>query len=125
MGPALRFLVLNADFTDEDLPWSDLDSADAAEKGMSWEKANVPTKQLTWAANELLLAKKSAQHVIVFVHYRVDGGEDGPVSPPSAWVNDCTLQNAAVVRAVLEEWPGLVLAVFSGHDHVPHPPYTK
>ena len=42
-----------------------------------------------------------------------------------AWVDDCTLENAAVVRDLLEEHPGLVLATFSGHDHVPHPPWTK
>jgi hypothetical protein len=31
---------------------------------------------------------------------------------------------AQVVRALLEETPGLVLATFSGHDHAPLPPYT-
>jgi len=123
--PALRFIVLNADFTDKDLPWSDLSGPNASAQGMSWEKANVPTKQLAWLASELEQARKLAQHVVVFIHYRLDGGADGPVSPPSAWVSDCTLQNAAVVRALLEKWPGLVLATFSGHDHVPHPAYTK
>jgi len=124
--PALRFIVLNADYTDEDLPWSDLLGPNANAQGMSWKKPNVPTKQLTWLASELDQARKIAQHVVVFIHYRLDGGADGPISPPpSAWVNDCTLQNAAVVRALLEEWPGLVLATFSGHDHVPQPAYTK
>ena len=71
--------------------------------------------------------------MIVFVHYRLDGGPGGPVGtglgPPipannRAWVNDCTLQNAAAVRAILEKYPGLVLATFSGHDHAPEPAYT-
>eukprot|EP00928_Gymnodinium_smaydae_P045934 TRINITY_DN30579_c0_g1_i1.p1 TRINITY_DN30579_c0_g1~~TRINITY_DN30579_c0_g1_i1.p1 ORF type:complete len:490 (-),score=37.42 TRINITY_DN30579_c0_g1_i1:368-1792(-) len=123
--PVLRFITLNADFTDKDVPWADLDGPDAAVQGMSWDKANVPTKQLSWLASELQQARSSAQRVIVFAHYRLDGGAGGPVSPPSSWVDACTLQNAAVVRALLEEWPGLVLAVFSGHDHIPHPPYTK
>ena len=45
----------------------------------------------------------------------------GPSVPAAnrAWVDDCSLQNAAVLRAVLERHPGLVLATFSGHDHVP------
>ena len=46
---------------------------------MSWESANVPTFQLTWLANELETAASLNQHVIVFVHYRVDGGPGGPV----------------------------------------------
>ena len=34
-----------------------------------------------------------------------------------------TLKNAAVVRDILEN-SGVVLATFSGHDHVPIPAYT-
>jgi hypothetical protein len=51
----------------------------------------------------------------------------GPPCPSGnrAWVDDCSLQNAAVVRNLLERHSGLVLATFSGHDHVPKPPYTK
>jgi hypothetical protein len=41
------------------------------------------------------------------------------------WIDDCTLQNADVVRDLLERHPGLVLATFSGHDHAPDPPWSK
>ena len=76
-----------------------------------------------------MAAKSAAQKVIVFVHYRLDGGVGGPVNCSAttkcnrAWVDDCTLKNAAVVRAILEE-SGVVLATFSGHDHMPHPAYS-
>jgi hypothetical protein len=197
----LRFIRLNADYTDHDLPWADLNNVKVrlsvavarnpslpppmcacllaharvhvwsvrwlhvtldthprararthtphtphththththtqgpgAVPGMSWESANVPSFQLTWLESELATAASLGQHVIVFVHYRLDGGPGGPVGtglgptsvPSRAWVDDCTLQNAAVVRDILEKRPGLVLATFSGHDHVPLPPYTK
>ena len=51
----------------------------------------------------------------------------GPPLPASnaKWVDECTLQNAPVVRDVLEHHPGLVLATFSGHDHVPVPAWTQ
>eukprot|EP00037_Helgoeca_nana_P018828 m.181856 g.181856 ORF g.181856 m.181856 type:complete len:522 (+) comp24609_c0_seq1:47-1612(+) len=134
-APALRFVRLNADYTDQDIAWADLDNLNGpgAVPGMSWEHANVPSFQLTWLAAELEAAKSMGQHVVVFVHYRVDGGPGGPVGTglgPStvksrSWVDDCSLQNAAVLRDVLEHHSGLVLAVFSGHDHVPQPPYTK
>eukprot|EP00038_Savillea_parva_P008850 m.179598 g.179598 ORF g.179598 m.179598 type:complete len:507 (-) comp14803_c0_seq1:206-1726(-) len=128
----IRFIRLNADYTDNDLAWSDLDNTNAV-PGQSWEHANVPSFQLTWLANELDTAASLGQHVIVFVHFRVDGGPSGPVGtglgpssvPNRAWVDDCSLENAHVVRDVLEARSGLVLAVFSGHDHVPLPPYTK
>lgn len=127
----LRFLVLNGDFTDRDLPWDDLDGPGASASGMSWDKANVPTAQLSWLASQLSEASGEGQHVVVFVHYRLDGGLQQPgETPPSTqiglrdWIDSCTLQNAASVRAVLEAEPGLVLATFSGHDHIPKPPYT-
>ena len=41
----------------------------------------------------------------------------------SAWVDECTLDNARVVRDVLAA-AGNVLATFSGHDHTPEPPLT-
>ena len=69
----------------------------------------------------------------MFIHYRLDGGPGGPVgtglgsadAANRAWVDDCTLENADVVRALLERYPGQVLATFSGHDHVPKPPWTQ
>jgi hypothetical protein len=184
-APALRFVRLNADYTDQDIAWADLDNLNGpgAVPGMSWEHANVPSFQLTWLAAELEAAKSMGQHVVVFVHCkllgkgartrpfsfphrrpshfmprdilggtargygarkgslthgtlflsdsdRVDGGPGGPVGTglgPStvksrSWVDDCSLQNSAVLRDVLEHHSGLVLAVFSGHDHVPQPP---
>ena len=97
------------------------------------QAANVPSFQLEWLALQLEAALALRQHVIVFVHYRVDGGPGGPVGKglgpavvkSRAWVDDCSLQNAAVLRALLETHPGLVLATFSGHDHVPIPVWTK
>eukprot|EP01052_Picozoa_sp_SAG31_P046935 SAG31_NODE_9176_length_1320_cov_10.478296_2_plen_160_part_01 len=114
---------------------------------------------MEWLAEQLGDAKKAHQKVIVFIHYRLDGGPGGPVNCTAstecgrknnrAWVDDwfalsllilaapsrsvpalltealwhSTLKNAAVVRDVLEQ-SGVVLATFSGHDHVPIPPYT-
>ena len=87
---------------------------------------------MEWLAEELQTASATGQRVIVFIHYRLDGGPGGPVGtglgpqnvPDRSWVDDCTLKNAAVVRAVLEAEEGLVLATFSGHDHAPKPTYT-
>lgn len=127
----LRFIVLNGDFTDQDEPWSELD---VPFPGEAWNKANIPTLQMEWLAQELQAAVAAGQRVIVFVHYRLDGGPNGPVGKGlgptmpvgnKAWIDDCTLENAAVVRAVLEEHPGLVLATFSGHDHAPKPAWTQ
>jgi hypothetical protein len=75
-SPPIRFITLNADFTNEDVAWADLNNAHGpgAVPGMSWESANVPTVQMEWLAEELEAALVSGQHVIVFVHYRVDGG---------------------------------------------------
>lgn len=66
----LRFIRLNADFTDHDVPWADLENVNGpgAVPGMSWERANVPSFQLTWLAAELDAAAASGQHVVVFVH---------------------------------------------------------
>lgn len=130
--PPLRFIVLNGDYTNADVPWSDLD---LPFPGESWDKANIPTFQLTWLAEQLESAVAFNQKVVVFVHNRLDGGPGGPVNCSNAtkcgqlnnraWVDDCTLENAAVVRDVLEAHSGLVLATFSGHDHVPHPPFSQ
>lgn len=126
----LRFITLNGDFTAQDEPWSDLDSPFPGE---SWDKANVPTQQRVWLARQLDEANSTKQHVIIFVHYRLDGGEGGPVGQglgPAvpkgnrAWIDDCTLENADEVRKIVEKYPGQVLATFSGHDHKPLPPYT-
>ena len=133
-APPLRFLVLNADFTAKGVAWKDLDNVNKSViPNMSWDKANVPSWQMTWLAAELETALKLGQRVIVFVHYRVDGNGGnagkglGPPLPASnaKWVDECTLQNAAAVRDVLEHHPGLVLATFSGHDHVPVPAWTQ
>jgi len=126
----LRFIALNGDYTADDVPWADLDGG--AVPGASWDDAHVPMVQMEWFAEQLQQARASAQRVIVFIHYRLDGGPGGPVGtglgptsvPNRAWVDECTLKNAPVVRALLEETPGLVLATFSGHDHAPLPPYT-
>jgi hypothetical protein len=89
---------------------------------------------LTFLATQLDAALAAGQRAIVFVHYRLDGGPGGPagkgVGPPlppanAAWVTDCTLQNAAAVRTIIEKHPGLVLATFSGHDHAPYPPWSR
>ena len=128
--PPLRFIALNGDYTGDDRAWSDLDGK--AVPGEAWDDANVPTRQMEWLAEELRQAEAAKQRVIVFIHYRLDGGPGGPVGtglgphavPDRAWVDDCTLSNAAVVRALLEQTPGLVLATFSGHDHAPKPQYT-
>ena len=94
----------------------------------------MPTWQMEWLAEQLDSALAAHQRVVVFVHFRLDGGVGGPVGrglgpacPPHnrAWIDDCTLQNGAAVRAVLERHPGLVLATFSGHDHTPIPAWTR
>ena len=126
----VRFITLNGDFTDHDEAWADLDRPFPGE---SWSQPNVPSFQLTWLEAELAAALAAGQRVIVFVHYRLDG-RGGPagtgLGPPlpagnAGWVDDCTLENAAVVRALLEQHPGLVLATFSGHDHAPKPAWSQ
>jgi hypothetical protein len=74
--PPLRFIVLNGDFTDEDVPWKDLD---LPFPGEAWDKANVPSLQMEWLAQQLDDAARVGQKVIIFVHYRLDGGPGGPV----------------------------------------------
>lgn len=106
--------------TDQDVPWADINGPNASSQGMSWQHANVPTAQLAWLSGELADASKAGQRVIVFVHYRLDGGLPGAPSR----IDDCTLQNVADVRTILESEPGLVLATFSGHDHPAKPSYT-
>jgi hypothetical protein len=48
-GP-LRFIALNGDFTDEGVAWKDLD---LPFPGESWDKANVPSVQMEWLAEQL------------------------------------------------------------------------
>jgi len=130
-GAPLKFITLNGDFNSNDQPWFDLDGS--PQLPFAWDEAWVSNTQLEWLTEELAAAQNAAQKVIVFVHYRLDGGVGGPVNCSAttecgkkhnrAWVDDCTLKNAAVVRAILEE-SGVVLATFSGHDHVPYPAYS-
>ena len=40
----------------------------------------VSTSQMEWLAEQLEAAKAAEQKVIVFVHYRLDGGPGGPVN---------------------------------------------
>ena len=132
---SLKFIALNGDFTSSGESWEHLDFP-SRENDEKWNKANVPPDQIYWLENQLDEAAANDQKVIMFVHYRLDGGPDGPVGaglgPPfddpknRPWVDLCTLQNAADVRRILEtRHPGLVLAVFSGHDHKPDPPWTQ
>jgi hypothetical protein len=101
----LRFIALNGDYTADDVPWADLDGG--AVPGASWDDAHVPTTQMEWFAEQLQQARASAQRVIVFIHYRLDGGPGGPVGtglgpssvPNRAWVDECTLKNAPVAHA--------------------------
>ena len=128
---ALKFIVLNGDFNSAGQAWYDLDGS--PQLPFVWDDAWVSGAQLEWLAEELDAAKSAGQKAIVFVHYRLDGGPGGPVdcgpdtpcgkAKNRAWVDDCTLKNAAVVRDILES-SGVVLATFSGHDHVPIPPST-
>jgi hypothetical protein len=127
----LKFVVLNGDFNQQGTAWYDLDGSPALP--FVWDDAWVTMAQLEWLAEQLDAAKTAGQKVIVFVHYRLDGGPGGPVNCSAttpcglhnnrAWVDDCTLKNAAIVRDILEG-SGVVLATFSGHDHVPIPAYT-
>ena len=114
-GPDLHFVVLNGDFNAQDEPWYDIDHQT---KQFSWDQPWVPASQMEWLSQDLQGAKARGQKAIVFVHYRLDGGMN-----TSSWVESCTLDNAAVLRAVLEE-SGVVLATFSGHDHTPNPTHT-
>eukprot|EP00947_MAST-08B_sp_MAST-8B-sp1_P000463 g463.t1 len=129
--PALKFIVLNGDFNANGTAWYDLDGAPTLP--FAWDEAWVSGNQIEWFAEELDAAKAAGQKAIVFVHYRLDGGptgivDCGPDTPCGeknnrAWVDDCTLKNAAVVRDIIEA-SGVVLATFSGHDHVPIPAYS-
>lgn len=129
----LRFFVLNGNFNANDTAWYDLDGGRPGGLPFSWSDAWVSSVQMEWLAEQLAITKAEGGRAIVFLHYRLDGGPGGPVvcTPESecgkrnnrAWVDDCTLKNAAAVRAIIEE-SGVVLATFGGHDHVPIPPYS-
>ena len=129
----LRFVALNGDYTSNGTAWNDLDGGKVP--GEDWSHANVPPAQLVFLEKELDDALANGEKVVVFVHERLDGGGADPpagkgLGPPlpsssAEWVNACSLQNAETVRGMLEKHPGLVLATFSGHDHVPVPAFTK
>ena len=118
-APPVHFVVLNGDFNAAAVPWAAIDTA-APSAGFDWAAPWVPAAQLQWLAQDLALAAGRRQKAIVLVHYRVDGG---PGANASAWVDECTLNNALVLRDVLHG-AGNVLATFSGHDHTPNPAYT-
>jgi len=115
--PGVRFIVLNGDFNEKAEAWYDID--DNSEK-FNWAHPWIPSVQLEWLAEELEMASTQKQKVIIFVHYRLDGG---PGMNSTAWIDTCTLDNALVVRNLLEN-SGVTLGTFSGHDHVPVPHYT-
>lgn len=128
----LRFIVLNGDYTAQDEPWNDLEHPN--NPNMTWDNPNLPSNQMIWLKAQLDTAETANQHVVIFVHYRLDGMDGGPVGtglgPPldpkhRNYINDCSLDNSKDVRDLLEAKPGLVLATFSGHDHTPMPPWTK
>jgi hypothetical protein len=113
----MHYVVLNGDFNAKGEAWYDIDSQTTK---FSWAHPWLPSEQMEWLQQDLATAKSNGQKAIVFIHYRLDGGLG---MNQSAWVDDCTLDNAGVLRAVLEE-SGIVLATFSGHDHAPKPDYT-
>jgi hypothetical protein len=115
--PGLHFVVLNGDFNAQDEPWYDIEHQT---KQFGWQSPWVPASQMEWLSQDLQAAKARGQKAVVFVHYRLDGG---PGMNASRTVDTMSLDNAAVLRAVLEE-SGVVLATFSGHDHTPNPTHT-
>lgn len=89
----MRFVVLDACFTSKGA---------AHDRGnFNWTDANIPQDQLDWLEREFAAASGP---VIVFVHQLLDGRSRHHV------------RNAAAVRRVLENKPGL-LGVFQGHLH--------
>ena len=89
----VRFVALDCDFRPDGAPYCRGD--------FDWRRCIVPADQLDWLRETLAAAPGPA---VVLVHARLDG--DG----------ECTLSNAAEVRAVLER-SGKVRAVFQGHHH--------
>lgn len=59
------------------MAWSDLDGL--VVPGEAWDQPNLPTAQMEWLALQLQQAQAAGQRVVVFVHYRLDGGPGGPV----------------------------------------------
>lgn len=89
-----RCIVLDSAFTSDGQPYGG--------REFDWKDAYLPPSQLEWLRSELAMA---GEHVLVFVHHRLDGEDHYNVS------------NAAAVRAVLEA-SGKVRAVFQGHQHI-------
>jgi hypothetical protein len=92
----LKFIVLNGDYNENGTAWYDLDGSPTLP--FVWDDAWVSTAQMEWLAEQLDAAKAAKQKVIVFVHYRLDGGPGGPVNCTAgtecgkthnrAWVDD-------------------------------------
>lgn len=92
----LKFIVLNGDYNENGTAWYDLDGSPTLP--FVWDDAWVSTSQMEWLAEQLDAAKTAGEKVIVFVHYRLDGGPGGPVNCTAntecgmkknrAWVDD-------------------------------------
>lgn len=95
--PKLKFIVLNGDFNQNGTAWYDLDGSPSLP--FVWDDAWVSTGQMEWLAQQLDAAKAAEQKVIVFIHYRLDGGPGGPVNCTAS--TECGMKNN---RAWVDDW---------------------
>lgn len=93
----LKFIVLNGDYNENGTAWYDLDGSPTLP--FVWDDAWVSTSQMEWLAEQLDAAKAAEQKVIVFVHYRLDGGPAGPVNCTAS--TECGMKKN---RAWVDDW---------------------
>lgn len=103
-GPC-RFLVLDANFTEEGLDYS--------RGNFDWTYARVPEAQCSWLQSEL---EKSERPVVLFIHQLLDGFSTVPKS--------VCVKNWPQIVKILEE-SKKVIAVFQGHHHEGHHSYRN
>lgn len=98
----VHFIVLDSDYTPT-APHRPYDMNTPEDTFWTWKDTFVPPQQLEWLKQDL---STTSLPTIVFTHQTLDRVDD----------QDHNIKNASVVRKIMED-SGLVLAVFSGHDH--------
>lgn len=98
----IHFVVLDSDYT-PDPPHRPYDMNTPEDTFWTWKDTFVPPQELEWLKKDLA---STSLPTVVFTHQTLDRVDD----------QDHNIKNASAVRKIMED-SGLVLAVFSGHDH--------